>query len=633
MAYLGRPAPRAPGDAPWWKASPDKRATAVCAMVDWLQNTPEEKQRQAQALHHARLYGNRHFDGLSLTAHARTPKSKSNERLTANVAKAVVDTATAKIAKNRPKATLVTNDGGWEQQHRARRLDRFVEGAFQDVDLYTLGPKAFRSAGIFGTAALKWYAAHGRICVDRVLPTSLLVDPADGANMRPRCMYQVHYVDRHVLLELYAPSGRGKVAEAVRNAPTSDADVHGVVRSLAEPIRVVEAWHLPSGPEARDGRHVIAIDGVVLRDVEWTRDRFPFVFYRWCDAEVGFWGTGLVEEVDLLQRGINRTLKRIEECIRLMAVPRILMDTTAKVVRGMITNEVGAIIKWTSGAAGGTPPQFLTPPAVPGELFAHLQWQISQAFEMTGISQLSATSQKPRGLDSGRALMVYNDIETERFAIKGREYESFFLECSDQVIDLAEEIDREAARGFSVVNRGRSYAQRFEWRDVRMDRDSFTLQVQPTSALPRDVAGRTAIVQQWVAAGYVDSRTAQRLLDFPDLDRHESLEFAAMEIVDRTIDRFLDPDRDVDDAYLPPEPFDDLAYGLVRMVQAYHRARLDDVPEERLELFRQWLDEAQALLSMAAPAQPAAESAGAPGNVTALPTAAPALSPANGMAA
>lgn len=628
------------GETPWWTVKDAaKRADAVCAMVDYLRELPEEKERQRQALHHARLYSNRFFQGLSVFGHARMPRSKRAQRLTANVCKAVVDTAQAKIAKNRPKATLLTNAGRWEQQQRAKKLDRFVEGAFQDLELYELGPKTFRTAGIFGDGLLKFYAERGEICVDRVLPSFVLVDPLEGIYGKPRCMYQVHYVDRHVLLDLYGGSGRTKVAEAIRKAdPEKDPAIGGDMRGLAEPVRVIEAWHLPSGPDASDGYHVVAIPGAELRGREWTREDFPFVRYTWSDRELGFWGAGLVEEVELTQLSINRTLKRIEECIRLMAVPRILVDHTAKIINKAITNEVGAVLKY-QGGAGGNPPAFMTPPSVPPELFAHLEWLIRQAFEMTGVSQLSATSRKPAGLDSGRALLAYNDIETERFSIAARRYEQFYMDCAAQILELAEDIDRDASGGYSVVNRSRTRAQRIRWKDVRMDRESFTLQVHPTSALPRDVAGRTATVQQWIAAGFVSQRVGQKLLDFPDLDAHSSIDHAPEEIVEMVADRFLDPGLDPDEAYLPPEPFDNLEYALPWMVAAYHRARLDEAPEERLELFRQWFDDANALLEQAMPPAPgAAPGPGAPAAPPPMTGPGPAgdlaaMNPANEMAA
>lgn len=628
MAYLGPREARTPlPEVPWWKLTDaTKRAEAVCATVDYLRELPEEKERQRQLVHHARLYGNRYFKGLTPFGHSRMPRAKRSQRLTANVCKAVVDTAQAKIAKNRPKATLLTNKGDWLQQQRAKKLDRFVEGAFQDLGLYQLGPKTFRTAGIFGDGLLKFYAERDELCVDRVLPSNVIVDPLEGIYGKPRCMYQTHWIDRHVLLDLYGGSGRNRTAEAIRKAQSdSDPDMAGDMRSLAEPVKVIEAWHLPSGPDAKDGLHVIAIPGAELRGAPWEREDFPFVRFTWSDRELGYWGAGLIEEVELTQLSINRTLKRIEDCLRLMAVPRIMVDKAANVVSSMITNEVGAILKYTGGT-GAHPPQFMTPPAVPAELFHHLEWLIRQAFEMTGVSQLSATSQKPSGLDSGRALLVYNDIETERFSIAARSYEQFYMDCADQILALAEAIDKNARGGFSVVNRSRTKAQRLRWKDVRMDRESYTLQVHPTSALPRDVAGRTATVQQWVAAGFVSQKTAQKLLDFPDLDAHTAIEFAPMEIAEMTVERFLDPELEPDEAYLPPEPFDDLAYALPYMVAAYQRARLDGAPEERLELFRQWFGDADALLAQA-------EGAAAPAPAEAMTTDPALAGPPQGLAA
>lgn len=609
MAFLGSKVPKTLlSSEPWWKVEKStERAKTVIAVLDWLRQRPEEVHRQERAVHHARLYGNRFFRDFSPFGYARGPKHRRRQRLTANVCRSVVDAATAKIAKNRPLASLLTNDGSWDQAQRAKRLTLFVEGGFQDLDLYSLGPKNFRTAGIFGDGFLKFFAEHGKIKADKVLPCTVFVDPLEGVNGKPRCFYQEHFIDRHVLLELFGGSNNSKVREAIKRAGVEKDPHHGgEFRSLAEPIRVVEAWHLPSGPDATDGLHVMAIEGAELRKPKvWTRDRFPFVRFTWSDAEVGYWGTGLVEEVELLQLAINRTLKRIDDCLRLMAVPRILVDSTSKVVTSMITNEVGAILKY-QGGQGGNPPQFMVPPAVPPELFAHLQWLIRTSFESTGISQLGAQSQKPAGLDSGRALLVFNDIESERFAIVGREYERFYMRCADQILDLAEEIDKDSSTGFSVVNRNRTHAERLDWDDVRMDREDYVLQVHPTSALPRDVAGRTTIVQQWLAMGHIDQRTAAKLLDFPDLDAHTARAFAAMEIVERHVGRFLDPGRDAEDpdTYLPPEPFDDLEFAIGHILMEYHRARLDDAPEERLELFRQWLGDAEALLAQAAPPPP-----------------------------
>ena len=52
------------------------------------------------------------------------------------------------------------------------------------------------------------------------------------------------------------------------------------------------------------------------------------------------------------------------------------------------------------------------------DLFMHLDRLYNRSFEIAGISQLSAQSSKPSGLDSGRALREFSDIESERFQRK-----------------------------------------------------------------------------------------------------------------------------------------------------------------------------------------------------------------------
>lgn len=602
--------PYSPGDL-WWTGAKDTAWERVLGVVDYLWDTPEEKSRRQDDVEHARLYGNRYFEGFGPFQHAKAVSAKrAEERLRANVCKPVVDTATALTAgRNRPKATLVTNGGDWSQRRRAKKADRFIEGVFRDAGLYSLGPQVFRDACIGGTGVLKFYGAHGRICAERVLPSEMLVDPIDGMYEKPRCIYQIRFVDRRVLEELFAGNS-DKLRKAIREAPMIDDPTRGVDRSTtAEPVRVVEAWHLPSGPSAKDGRHVIAIEGATLLHEEWKRDRFPFVFFRWSHRVVGFWGTGLVEEIKPLQLDINITLRRIKECLHLMAVPRIFVQATAKVIKSMITNEVGSIVPYT----GATPPVFATPPSVPPELFRHLQWLIQQAFEQAGVSQMSATSRKPAGLESGKAIREYNDIGAERVAIQGRDYETMHMDAARVVMDLAEDMAESGEKYTATYVAGRKRAEKIAWDDVRLDAESYVLQVHPTSALPRDAAGRTATVEEWVAAGWVEPDQAKRLLDFPDLDSEQDLVAAARDLVDMHLERMLDAtEDDADEVYEEPEPASDLAYAFKRTSLTIAHAKIEGAPPEVLDLLRRYVGDTKALLDRAMAAASANQPAAAP---------------------
>ena len=354
---------------PWWKAKQGEVFQDLFPTVHYLQEHPDEKARIEDDLSNARLYSNKFFQGLGSYSYSKpVPLEKKGDQLRLNVCRSIVDTATAQIAgRSRPRATLITSDGSWSQRRRAKRADLFVEGVFRESGIYNNALKAFRLASIFGTCALHIYPEFGRIKSECVLPLELLVDPVDGRTMKPRSLYRVHVIDRSVLMELYGKTR--SLQESIREAAILSEDYdRRIVTTTSEPIQVVEAWHLPSSPNAKDGRHVISIPNCDLFDEGWRVQRFPFAFFRWSERVVGFWGTGLCEEVRPLQLEINLTLRRIKECLHLMAVPRIFVQQASKAIKSMITNEVGAIIPYS----GSSPPTFMVPPSVPPELFSHL---------------------------------------------------------------------------------------------------------------------------------------------------------------------------------------------------------------------------------------------------------------------
>jgi hypothetical protein len=56
-----------------------------------------------------------------------------------------------------------------------------------------------------------------------------------------------------------------------------------------------------------------------------------------------------------------------------------------------------------------------------------------------------------------------------------------------------------------------------------------------------------------------------------------------------------------DNVYMPPEPTMDLALALRETTLAIQRAEIDDIPEERVDLLRQFLTHVQMLQAAAQP--------------------------------
>ena len=368
-----------------------------------------------------------------------------------------------------------------------------------------------------------------------------------------------------------------------------------------------------------DGRHTITIETATLLDDEWERETFPFVKLHWQPPLLGYTAQGLAEILTGTQVEINRLALAISESQRRLGVPWIYVKTGSKVAPSHLRNQIGAIINYT----GDTPPKVVTHTSAPRDVVEQLDRLYNRAYEIAGISQLSATSQKPAGLNSGKALREYNDIETERFMMLGQAYEQFFLDTAKELIALAKEIDEELREegdkdGFVAAYRGKNFMERIRWQDVNLEDDQFEMQIFPVSQLPNTPAGRLDTIQEMMQAGLIDRDTGLQLLDFPDLEGAANQQLAAVELIQQIMEQFLDGGE-----YISPDPHMNLELGMKMMRNALLRARIDGAPEGVQQQFRDWLLDAQNILSPPQPQAPMQGVAPQPPAPMANPEAAP----------
>jgi hypothetical protein len=609
-------------DRPWWREDEDSRlADGVCSTLQYLQK--QQINRSNGILRNARLYMGSAVEGFGPYTYARMPAGpfRAVDRLTLNVIASNIDTLTSKQAKNRPRPRFLTIEGDFKMQRKAKNLQRFVDGVFFQVDAYKLGVQRFRDACWAGTGTTYWFREGGKICAERVFPGELYVDEREALYGEPRQLFRVKYPDRGRLKELF-PEKADMISRA---NPVGSDEFFGTTSSeLRDTMKLVEAWHLPSGPDAGDGKYVAALDNGTLQGTEWTRPDFPFVCMSWRDPLLGFWGTGIADELTGIQVEINKLLRKIQDCFHLLAVPWVLRERGSQVNPAHLTNQPGIIIDYT-----GTKPEVVTHATVHPEVFAHLDRLVARSYEITGVSQLSAMAQKPAGLDSGRALQEYHDIESERFMEVGRRYEASFLDDARQCIALAREIsaspDQEGIPVKAVSGKG---VRELRWKEVSLDDDAFVMQVFASSALPTQPAAKIDRVLQLMQAQLIDPAIGQRLLEFPDIEAYTALRDAPIDDIEAQVELLLDGD------YEPPEPYQDLGRAGVMVQSAYLRARREGASEEILGNMRRFLSDLEALKgrlkaaeqaeAMAAQAEMSAsqqmpQSPGAPPQMQAMP--------------
>lgn len=548
--------------------------------------------RNTDNLRYMKLYGNYEMLGLDSYSYNRTETSYNvKHRVTLNIIQSMVDTVVSKIAKNKPKPTFLTEGGDWSLQRKAKKLTKFCEGIFNSCDLYDEGIKAFQDACIFGTGAIKIFKQDGNIKAERVFIDEIKIDDAESFYGKPRQMHQIKYIHRDVLKSMF-PEHKTVIDMQTDTAKYSTSNYS----NAKDMIRVVESWHLPSGKDGKDGVHAITIKDATLFSEEYEKEYFPFVFMHWTRRPVGFFGQGMAEQLQGIQLEINKILRTIQVSMHLTSIPKVFIEASSKVVTAHLNNKIGGIVRYA-----GTKPSYESVGAIPAELFSHLDRLYNRAYEVAGISQLSARSLKPAGLDSGKALREFNDIESERFLEVGKRYEKMFMDASKIIIDMARDCYNND-KDFNVRVKGKGFIETISWEEVDIAEDKFMMDMFPTSSLSSTPSGRLQDVQELLQAGFISKEDGMKLLDFPDLEQANSLANANTDNIERQIELMID-----EGEYESPEPYQDLEMAKSKAQMAYLKYRMEGAPEENLELLRIYMEDCQDLIEKAEAAAMQAE--------------------------
>lgn len=592
------------GHSCWWEPEEGGKPVhqAVWDTVLYLRDAQQSRSEELRRLYS--LYANGDMVSLDAATYEHS-RSEPEENPRFNMLRSMVDSAQSRLAKNRPRAAVLTSGGDWGEQQQAKRLEKFIEGIFGRNKLYRLAPLCFRDAEILKTGILKVYSEAegdtGRIRMERVYPWEIYIDPVEAYYGDPRSIFQMKWIDRRALAAAY-PDHEDAIMESTSAMPLHGGGDPGR-DAFADQLCVIEGWRRESRDDAGDGKHVICLEDVELVNEVWVGDA-PFAFVHWTKPVIGFWGDALVEEAEGMQLEVNELLAKISD-----AMSRVsgmwLCDEASSVKEDHLEHagESGVVLKYS-----GIKPDYETPAPLHPEYFAHLDRLISMGYRVVGISELFASAKKPSGLDAAVALREFNDIESERFMVKGQQYEDFFLDVAKLCIAEARRL-KEAGYDVEVTaeerRRRKTFLTQISWSDADLDRDSFILRMFPASSLPHSPAGRLNTVQELMQSGVISREEGKLLLDFPDLEATMERDLSPFQIILDKVERMLDEGQ-----WVPPDPFDDLelAMGIVR--KAYLRAQIDGAPEERLDLLRTWVSQAHALLQRSE--QPAVPTGAAP---------------------
>ena len=574
----------------WWKADENDMAKDIYATIKFIQT--HQSTRVEQLTMDSRLYGNSspfNFIGPALSRSASASINANNERITFNLCSSVIDTLVSKVAKNKIVPSFITSGGVWGMQKKAEQLTKFTEGLFYENKVHQKTVYAFKDASVWGTGILHIYGDEDQIKVERAFPHEFFVDQVEAMSAEPRQLHRVKIVDRDVMLafaERLGEEEKEKAVEAVKNAEIAPFIDIGGVGTSADLVAVVESWHLKSSKDSDDGLHCITCGDTVIFKETYDKDYFPFAFLHYNKRQFGFWGQGACERLKSLQLEINRLMVLIQRSMWMGGSFKVLVETGSKVVSQHLNNDVGAIINYT-----GTPPQYVTPPMIQQDIYPYVDSLIQKGYQQEGVSQLSAASLKPMGLNSGAALRNYDQIGEDRFLFTMQLVEEFNLEVARQMIEVAKDLG-----SYKAKFPGTFTFEEIDWKDVKLKEYEYVLKAFPTSSLPDEPAGKLETVTEYMQAGLISPRAGRRLLAMPDVEMSDKLANAKENLLHKIFEDILDKGE-----YVPPEPQMDLMLAQELFQDYYNFALLNNCPDDKLNLIREFNDQVNDLIQASQP--------------------------------
>ncbi|HET9045098.1 MAG TPA: hypothetical protein VFN70_18210 [Burkholderiales bacterium] len=563
--------------------------------------------RRSQDLYNACLYDDAELGALIQGMQAQgeyTPQTMAT-----NVVKRQIDTYVERQEKNQPVPMALSVDGTYEEQERAKDLSKLFAGLLDEVEYFPTLTMRRRDRAIFGNGLAQNYRIGRKLIHERVFPWELRVDPREAQYGKPRTLIRRRWIDRLVLAERFPDKAKEILGDEYEPADNVFAYAKD---DTADDVFVIEIWHLPNGEptdkDPKDGAHCICISSATLSNRVYKRDYFPFSNTAFSEPVAGFWGEGMASQLRGLQFEVNSIGLRLQE--------NAWMTGTYVWTPPGVGLEVEHIDNGTlTHIQSDKAPVFQQPAPWHPSFFDYYMFLRGRApAEETRQSEMGTRGELPPGLESGKAIRSWNQLDDQAYLSHGKKDERDSINTCWQLFDLCEEIheerelarkgesDDEDAEPFVIHSEQQSYGrtiiEKLEYGRVRMDRKAFKLRVYPTSLISGTPAEQYQTAKEMAGDGLISRDAVMDLLRLPDVERVLRLETAPRRAVERILSKILRA-KDPASVYVYPEPAFNLELCRALALMTYLDALTNDAPENNLRWVLQFALDAEEQLERA----------------------------------
>lgn len=416
-----------------------------------------------------------------------------------NVTKSVIDSIVSKLANQKVRPFFTPVNGTYKTRRVVKQCQSFFDTYFDNQKVHTKVVKAFLEACIFGVGYL-------------------YINPIT---------YQIEVLPSWCVATLNTESIFGnptKMLVRYNNFPTtllSDYDI----KDTGDREYISFEQYIDTKAQV----YKIYINGVEVKSGKYKADVLPLVQLRWNNSIMGNYSSSIVEELDGLQTQIDLISSKISAASQLTPANTTYVLEGSNLTPGDINNRVGNVygVKCPPGM-NSIPVMNVTPSPIDPYWQTLMEYYVQKAYEMIGISQLSAMSQKPQGADSGVALQTLEDVESDRFEQQVINFVQAFMDLAKALISVVPEDED--------ILPSDNYTKSFKWKDVLESRDLFKLQYSAQSALSKDPQEKLKQVLQLREQGFLSNYEVPIYLDLPDLQSA----YEGAQAIENAIDALID---------------------------------------------------------------------------------------------
>ena len=424
-----------------------------------------------------------------------------------NVIKSCIDTLTSKIAQSKVRPFFNTQNGTFKDIQTVKQAQAFFDLYYDAQNVNKKVSETFRDSCIFEKGVI--YINEASKNIEKALPWQVFVRPAEVTYGK---LTRVYYERKDYPTTLLDD-------ELVRksNNENNDYCVYGIYYDIFNHIKAE------------------IIDGVVIRKTVYAPNKLPFVFLHYCSPIVGDTSQSIVDMLNSIQLEIDNLMMKIKDASQLNPALTFCVPKGSSVKTSQLNNRVGQILEYTATPnMTGSPVTVATPAFIDSQYMSLIENLKQSAYELVGISQLSAMSTKPTGLNSGVALSTMENIESDRFETQLNQVIRAYVDIAKTCIEVFPEEDTILPEDNQRLS--------IKWKDIVEESNKMVVQFSAADSLSKDPSTKLQQLQMLAQTGIIPQTRIAQFMELPDIQSGYSLSNNAINAVLTCINDCIEKD-------------------------------------------------------------------------------------------